>query len=158
MAVSIKKIFYVFLFLLVGALAGCSQGTPVISIDSAEARLSPVFSGAASIFMKITNSGNGADLLVGCVLDIPNTTAEFHDMKDGKMVRVESIAIPSNAVTALRPASLHIMVFKMPKEIKEGHQFTVRLNFKKSGPKTVLIRIAGASNHLNKTHGNQKII
>jgi copper(I)-binding protein len=66
------------------------------------------------------------------------------------MAKIESISIPSNSVTVLRPASLHIMIFKLPKETKADQQFTLRLNFKKSGSKTVLIKIAdsaGSAHH-----------
>lgn len=137
----------VLLFLLAATSSGtaaCSR-VPRIEIDRPEARLSPVLLGVCSIFMKIENFGNGDDTLLGARVDIPGTITELHDVKDGKMVKRGEISIPANSVVDLRPGSMHIMVLRMPVDMKEGQEFTVLLNFEKSGEKRVAVTLAKAS-------------
>ena len=64
--------------------AGCKEGVPVIAIESPEAAVSPMWVGAASVFMKIMNTGRGDDVLVGARTDIPGTVTEMHDITGWK--------------------------------------------------------------------------
>ncbi|MCL5024633.1 MAG: copper chaperone PCu(A)C [Nitrospirae bacterium] len=115
---------------------GCSR-FPQIHIENPEARLSSTMVGVCSIFLTIENSGNGGDSLVGARVNIPGTVTELHDVKDGKMVRREKISVPAASVLQLRPGRRHIMVFKIPEDIKESHEFVLALTFEKSGEKQV---------------------
>jgi copper(I)-binding protein len=119
---------------------GCSPGTPRIVIEEPEAKLSPVMLGVGSIFMKIRNSGNSDDTLLYVAINISGALVELHDMKDGKMMKTERIPIPSGSMAVLRPGGLHIMVFKLPGNISEEQEFTLRLVFEKSGEKMVPVR------------------
>jgi copper(I)-binding protein len=65
---------------------------------------------------------------------------ELHDVKDGRMVRVEKIVIPSGETTDLRPGSHHIMIFNMPRTVREGSELTLTLRFERSGEKQVPVR------------------
>lgn len=129
----------------------CKAGVPVIQVESPEANLSPALIGVASVFMKINNTGSADDVLISARTEIPGTITELHDIQDGKMVKVEGISIPSNSMVVLRPARLHIMIFKMPKDMTEGAHFNVLLNFKKSGEKSVPVQLTkfapGTRNH-----------
>jgi len=118
---------------------GCSSQPPGISIEGQYAVLSPLFVGAGSIFMKIVNAG-GADALVNAKAGLPGTLVELHDVQDGKMRKVGRIAIPPAAAVELRPMGLHIMIFKMPKEIKSGSDIVLTLTFEKSGEKQVPVK------------------
>jgi copper(I)-binding protein len=111
----------------------CSPGIPAITIEGQDAVLSPIIVGAGSIFMKIINSGSGDDTLLKAHANIDGTIVELHDMQDGKMAKVNKIHIPSKSTVQLRPAGLHLMIFKMPREVKAGHEFTITLSFEKSG-------------------------
>lgn len=130
------------LMLLTGNLLGMgtSPGLPQISIEGQRANPSPIILGAASVFMVIKNSGRDDDNLIGVRINIPGTVAELHDVKDGKMVKIGKIKIPSQGVVELRPRSLHIMVFKMPGDIMEGSELTLYLIFEKSGEKQIPVR------------------
>ncbi len=121
--------------LIVFALLGtaCVSGTPAISIEEQEAKLSPIIVGSASVFMKIINSGSGDDALVRARINLPGTIVELHDFVDGKMATTDRIPVPSKSEVQLRPASFHLMIFKMPKEVTEGHEFILTLSFEKSG-------------------------
>ncbi len=122
-------------------LVGCKAGTPVLAFESVEANRSPVLVGVASVFMRIENSGGADDSLVSARIDVPGAIAELHDIRDGKMVKVESIEIPARNSVVLRPARQHIMILNLPKDVKDGFRFTVTLSFKKSGEKQLPIEL-----------------
>ena len=122
-------------------IGGCSR-SPRIEVKGQEAILSPVLMGVCSIFMKIENSGNDKDTLVEAKVNIPNTITELHDIQDGRMVRVGHISIPAKSVVQLRPARQHIMVFKLPKDMREDAEFVLYLRFEKSGEKRVQVKLA----------------
>lgn len=123
------------------SMGACSR-SPQIEIKEQEAILSPVFLGVCSIFMKIENSGNGEDTLVYAKVNIPNTVTELHDVLDGKMMKQERIPIPARSVVHLRPARQHIMVFKLPKDMREDGEFILYLRFEKSGEKRVPLKFS----------------
>jgi copper(I)-binding protein len=120
---------------------GASTKMPDIHIEDAKAYLSPMMSSTASVFMKITNIGKGSDNLVSASVDMPSAIVELHDVKDGKMTAIDKISIPPDEVVELKPKSLHIMIFKMPKGTKAGHEFTLRLKFERSGEKALTIKL-----------------
>lgn len=121
-------------------IAGCAQKPPDIQINDTIAVISPIMRGVVSVFMRISNNG-GRDDLVAARTDIDGTIVELHDMKDGKMVKTKSIKIPSRDKIEMVPGGLHIMIFKLPDEIKEGSELTLHLRFKKSGEKAVKLKI-----------------
>jgi copper(I)-binding protein len=119
--------------LVIAAAAASCGGTPRLEITAAQAQLSPMFGGAAAIFAEIRNRGDGRDTLVGARVDLPGVIAELHEVKDGRMVRAEEIAVPANGVVALRPGGLHVMVFRLPREVAAGTALPLRLSFRRSG-------------------------
>jgi len=120
-----------------GAEMACTPGQPRLSIEGAEVELSPVMLGVGSVFMKIVNTGNGGDELVSARLNIPGTTTELHEMKDGRMTRVNRIVIPSATTLEMKPGGPHIMVFMLPKGLGEGSKITLALVFERSGEKMI---------------------
>jgi copper(I)-binding protein len=131
---------------------GTPPAPPNIEIQSQEAKLSPMIIGSASVFMIITNTGGSEDSLIGAKLDIPNAVAEIHDTKDGKMVKVEKVQIPSNTTVELKPGSFHIMLFHLPEDIKEGYEFKIHLFFEKSGEKQINVKLTGVDPHSHMHH------
>lgn len=119
--------------------AGCTSQPPRVTIEGQYANLSPIFIGAGSVFFKIRNTG-GNDALVGATVAVPNAVIELHDVKDGRMARVDKIVVPSRETIDLRPGSHHIMIFNMPRTVQEGSELTLTLRFERSGEKRVLIR------------------
>ncbi len=119
--------------------AGCTSQPPQVTIEGQYANLSPMFIGAGSVFLKVRNSG-GRDALVGATVAVTNVVVELHDVKDGRMVRVDKIVIPSRETTDLRPGSHHIMIFNMPRTVQEGSELTLTLRFERSGEKRVPVR------------------
>jgi hypothetical protein len=119
--------------------AGCTSQPPQVTIEGQYANLSPIFIGAGSVFLKVRNTG-GRDVLTGAAVAMPNAVIELHDEKDGRMVRVDKIAIPSRETTDLKPGGHHIMIFNMPRTVQEGSELTLTLRFERSGEKKVPIR------------------
>jgi copper(I)-binding protein len=134
----IMRVTAVLVVMLVAG-AGCTSQPPQIIIEGQYANLSPIFIGAGSIFFKIKNTG-GRDALVGAAVAIPNAVIELHDVKDGRMVRVDKIVIPSRDTMDLRPGGHHIMIFNMPRTVQEGSELNLTLRFERSGEKQVPIR------------------
>jgi periplasmic copper chaperone A len=119
-----------------------AAGTPEVTVKEQKAVLSPMIVGAGAAFMTIVNAGSGDDALVRARTDMAGTIVEPHDFKDGKMIRAEDIPIPAKGAVSLRPGGLHIMIFNIPKSVKEGHSFDMTLVFEKSGEMTIPFRFA----------------
>ena len=118
-------------------LTACAKGQPVVAVEGTEAVLSPTLIGVVSVFMKITNSGDARDTLLGVRTDLPGTVAELHDIEDGRMVKVASIAVPKKGHIVLGPSRQHIMVYRLPRYMKAGDSLDLILAFKTSGERTV---------------------
>jgi copper(I)-binding protein len=133
------------LFLLAALTAGgegCAR-SPRIEIHGPEARLSSMFGGTCAIFLEIVNSGEGADVLVDAAVDLPGAIVELHDVKDGRMVRTDKVAVPAKGAVTLKPGGIHVMVFNLPKDARAGTELTLRLRFETSGERRTSVRIHG---------------
>ncbi len=120
--------------------SGCQSQPPQIAIEGQHAELSPVFFGVGSVFMTITNSGGG-DALTGISVNVPGALVELHDIKDRRMVKVQKIAVPAHGNAELKPGGLHIMVFNMPRDMREGSEIVLTLSFERSGERKVPVRL-----------------
>ncbi len=120
--------------------AGCTSQPPQVTIDGQYAELSPVFYGVASVFMTIKNGGGG-DAVTGISVNVPGALVELHDVKNRRMVKVEKIAVPSHGSAELKPGGLHIMVFNMPKTMRDGNEIVLTLMFARSGERQVPVRL-----------------
>ncbi len=118
-----------------------SLSSPQIRIEGQEGRISPVLVGVCSVFMKINNLGDGADNLIRASIDIPGVITEIHDTEEGKMIRRERVHLPAKSITVMRPLSYHIMAYKMPRNIREGYEFTLLLMFEKSGEMKIPVKL-----------------
>jgi copper(I)-binding protein len=146
----IRKLSYVhyliLYFVVLVIVAGCSQGTPQISISDAKFIPSQMFIGRASSFMKIVNDGEGSDVLTGCqIKEHPSVRGEIHDVVDGKMVKIEKIDVPAGKNTDLKTGGVHLMFFGLPEQIEE--EVTLVLFFQKSGPIEVKVPVSMMTGH-----------
>jgi copper(I)-binding protein len=127
---------------LAWSAAGCS-GAPHIRIDGPEARLSPMLANVCAIFLTIANPGDGDDALVDARADVPGAVTQIHAVRDGRMVESGKLVVPAKGVLELKPGGLHIMVFNLPKDSGAGFEFTLHLQFQRSGEKRTSVRIRG---------------
>jgi copper(I)-binding protein len=137
-----QRLWLSLLLVAVAAAAGCARA-PKLEITGPSARLSPALLGVCSVFMRISNAGDGDDALVAASVDVPGTVTEIHDVVDGKMVRSDRVVVPARRGVELRPGGLHIMVFKLPREIAPGSQLKLRLVFETSGERTTSVQVGG---------------
>lgn len=73
---------------------------------------------------------NSSDAKVSLVLlESDQARLEMHGVKNGKMLSVNEIAIPSKGETALKYGGLHLMVFESPKAILKDSEFPFKLFF-----------------------------
>jgi copper(I)-binding protein len=120
--------------------AGCAR-TARIEISAQRAALFPALLGVCSVFMRIANAGDREDALVGAAVELPGTVTEIHDVRDGKMVRSERVVVPPRGAVELRPGGLHIMVFKLPRDVGAGSELKLRLRFEGSGERVTSVLI-----------------
>jgi len=122
-----------------------------ISIDD----ISGMFSmrpDTGAVFMKIKNSGNMDDVLIGAKTDIKDVVVELHDVKNGQMFKIEKIPIPAKSTVELKKGGLHIMLFNLPIELKEGEEFKLTLIFEKAGEVTVPVKLSSSRHEMHHHH------
>lgn len=127
--------------LIAGGGGGCESGPPRLIVQNAEVIMSPVMLGVGSVYMKVVNEGKGSDVLVGARVAIPDTITELHDVKDGRMVKTDAIKIPAGDTVKFLPNRRHLMVFKMPRDMKAGTEIILVLSFERSGERTVSMQL-----------------
>lgn len=153
---AVKVLAYAFLVVLAAASAVIAMGdarkSPDIRVENASAQLSPAMLGVASVFMSIMNTGDG-DVLTSASVDMKGTVTELHDMKEGKMVKIDRIEIPAMATVELKPMSLHIMVFGLPHDLEQGTKIRVTLVFERSGKQQIMVPLrSGKSMNMHSGH------
>ena len=83
-------------------------------------------------FLKIENNSReeislaSAESDISKIVELHETVMEKEVMK---MNRLESIRIPAGSSVQLKPGSLHIMFIGLKKDIKEGEDVKIVLNF-----------------------------
>jgi len=105
-----------------------------------------------AVFMKIKNSGNMDDALIGAKTDIKDVVVELHDVKNGQMFKIEKISLPAKSTVELKKGGLHIMLFNLPIELKEGEEFKLTLIFEKAGEVTVPVKLSSSRHEMHHHH------
>ena len=115
-------------------------------------------SGTGAIFMTLHNGDKENTVrLIG--VDVPSDVAEKAElhthMMDGdimKMRQVDAIEIAPNAHKSLEPGGDHVMLFGMEKELVAGASFPVTLQFEKSDPQVIDVKVLPIGQTPDKTH------
>ena len=101
-----------------------------LMIHEPYARATPPNAPASAVFVSLMNHSKTDRTLVSAST-AASGKVELHDhIKEGdvmKMRQVDSIHIPANTTVELKPGSLHIMMFDLKKEFKEGGEIEVVL-------------------------------
>jgi copper(I)-binding protein len=138
--------YLILYFLIMAIFAGCSEGTPEISIKDSKFIPSQMLIGRAASFMKIVNDGEGSDSLKGCLIkEHPSVRGEIHDSVDGRMVKIEKVSIPPGHNTDLKMGNFHLMFFGLPEKIQ--NEVTLVLLFQKSGSIEVKVPVSMMTGH-----------
>lgn len=105
-----------------------------------------------AIFMKIQNTSDNDDALIGATVDIKDVRVELHDIKDGQMVKIEKIPVPAKTTVELKRGSFHIMLFNLPIELRENEEFRLTLTFEKAGEITVPAKLSSSRHKMMHHH------
>jgi copper(I)-binding protein len=148
----------IFLLLLIGALVACGSEAPAgPQIEAQDAWSRPAVgvaetsgessagemamdhakSGTGAVYMKLVNAGQEADRLVSAQTDVAEV-AEIHETRmegDVMMMQMlpDGLEIPAQGEVELKPGGYHVMLIGLKRDLKEGDQFTLALEFEKSG-------------------------
>ncbi len=116
------------------------QKDDTIIIQEPIIRLVPPTSPNSAGFMKITNSTSKEIKLIKAEADF-SQTVELHTVvfENAKMMMrpTESIVIPANSTTELRPGSLHIMFMRLKNPLTSSDTKKVTLKFDNN--KTIVV-------------------
>jgi periplasmic copper chaperone A len=108
-----------------------------ITVQNPWARATPKGAEVAGGYLRIKNTGQEPDKLVGGSCDFAGTV-QVHEMatKDGIMTMrplANGLEIKPGDVIELKPGSFHIMFTQLKKPLKKGDTATVTLKFEKAG-------------------------
>lgn len=111
-----------------------------INVENPFAREVPPTAPASASFMTLSNDSDTEIKLVQAYSDVAKTIELHTHTNDGgvmRMRKIESISIPANGSTELKPGGLHIMLIGPHNPIKVGQSVTVDLEFADGSKKTV---------------------
>jgi copper(I)-binding protein len=126
------------------AMAQQYQAGP-LTIEQPWARTSMGDVGNTAAYMKITNSGDSADKLLGAKADVAEHVMLHESRMEGdvmKMVHVEGgIEVPAHGSAELKPLGLHVMLMGLKQPLKEGETFPMTLVFEKQGEVGIAVKV-----------------
>ena len=103
-----------------------------VIIQHPYARATPPNAPTSAIFLVLENKSDTDRTLVSASTPAAGKVELHTHVMDGdvmKMRQVETINIPAMGTTVLKPGGLHIMLFQLQQDFKEGGSITVTLNF-----------------------------
>jgi copper(I)-binding protein len=126
------------------ALAPISMAHAAIDVNDEYARATPPNATTSAVFGTIENTGNEVRTIVSASSQA-SSVVELHDViKEGdvmKMRQVNTIDIPANGKTILKPGSLHVMLLDVKAPMKEGDTINVELNFANGEVKVLTVPV-----------------
>ena len=129
-------------------LASCSKsGAPDIQISDAWARETAAGQTTGAAYMSIDNLGAGDDRLVGVEATAPAKAMLHANESSGGVSRMREmgsgLALPAGTEVQLNPGGSHVMIAGLSAPLRKGDVVTLRLQFEKSGPRDVEVRVVG---------------
>jgi len=99
---------------------------------------------AGAAFLAIANKGGVADRLLGVSSPVAEAAELHNHFMDGTVMRmrpVEAIEIAVGSAVELTPGGLHVMLFGLKRQLKEGATFPLTLRFEKAGEIVVDVQV-----------------
>ena len=118
----------IFTFVFSASSFACGE----LSIQDPYARATPPNAPASAIFLKLENKTDVEKTIISASTPAAGRVElHSHIMEDGvmKMRQVDSIKVPAMSEVELKPGSLHIMLYELKQEFKEGEDIEVSINF-----------------------------
>jgi copper(I)-binding protein len=91
--------------------------------------------------MRLVNTGGEADRLISARSDVAEVV-EIHETRmEGEVMKMQhlpdGIELPARSQVELKPGGYHIMLIGLKRDLNEGDQVRLELEFEKNGRKTV---------------------
>jgi copper(I)-binding protein len=137
-----SRLFFIFAALAVLlAACGASAGSEALQVSNVWTR--PALAGGnGAVFFVVDNPG-ADDALLSAASEVAGAV-ELHMtvMQDGnmQMMQMQEVALPSGK-TAFEPGGLHVMLIGLKSDLKAGDTFTVTLDFKAAGERTLTVTV-----------------
>jgi uncharacterized protein YcnI len=115
-------------------------------------------------YLKITNNGTDADVLLGGTSDVADRVEVHETSIDDKgvasMKKLDAVELKSGQSVELKPAGMHIMFLGLKEPLKEGGVVKAQLKFQKAGDVAVEFAVktaapageAGGHEHMHHDH------
>jgi copper(I)-binding protein len=118
-----------------------------LKISAPWARATPKGASVGGGYLKITNTGNAPDRLVGGSTDIAKTF-EVHEMSmENGVMKMRPVAggieIKPGQTVELKPGGYHVMFVGLKKQLMQGEHFKATLDFAKAGKVDVDFSVGG---------------
>lgn len=126
--------------LLFGSFASASD----VMIHHPYARATPPNAPTSAVFLQLHNTENRERNLVSASTPAAGKVELHTHVMDGdvmKMRQVDTISVPAMGATELKPGGLHIMLFQLQQDFKEGGEIEVTLNFADGNSQTFKAKI-----------------
>ena len=135
-----------------------------IEIDAPWSRPVASAGGNGAGYLKITNNGTDADVLLGVSSDVADRVevheTEIDDKGVASMKKLDAVELKSGQSIELKPAGMHIMFLGLKEPLKEGGVVKAQLKFKKAGDVAVDFAVktaapaaeAGGHEHMHHDH------
>ena len=97
------------------------------------------------VFMVIDNKGGGADKLVKASSEVAEQTELDLMVLSGQQTytyQVDGIDIPARTATELKSGAFYVRLINLKRELRNGDQFDVTLEFEQSGKQKIRITVA----------------
>lgn len=111
----------------------------------------------ASAYFTIVNNGSEDDALVAASAPVADRV-ELHETvtmgAETKMQPVDKIDVPAGERVQLKPGGLHVMLMDLTRDLKEGDQYTLTLEFQSGLTKEVEITVESYSEDSGMGDGN----
>jgi copper(I)-binding protein len=95
----------------------------------------------SAVYMKLVNEGREADRLIGAQTDVAEVVEIHETQAEGDVMKMQhlpnGLEIPAEGEVELQPGGYHVMLIDLKRDLKEGDEISVVLEFEKSGKKTV---------------------
>jgi copper(I)-binding protein len=129
------------------ATAAAPISAGALKIEAPWLRATPGGAKVAAGYLRITNTGNGPDRLIGASMPLA-ARGEVHEMtmQNGVMHMgplAGGLAIEPGKTVELKPGGLHVMFLDLKGALKEGQSIEVTLTFEKAGSVSVPFPVQG---------------
>ncbi len=142
---SIILILIIGVLILVGVSACQRAGAKTIVLEEVWGRPSPKVAENGAIYMRIRNTGNQPDRLVGAESPACGMTELHETVMDAQgvmtMQPVSSITVPAGGEVELKVGGLHVMCMKKRDTFQPGARIPLTLHFEKAGDITLEVEI-----------------